>query len=416
MFGRILSRRAVIACAVFVYVASGYVAQRSVSVGEDWLEWADPDEIARIGDHLCAAGEFGFVPGQPSVLRAPAYPGAVALMCRLTGADTFSLLPIVNGLCHLLLLLVIASHPLMPTGPAGIATIAAVGLDPLLLNYAGRGYLEPMLLAAVALVVASIDRLVRHPTAANGLLLGLAWGASLLVKPILLYLAAPLVAVLVVVRRRAAWYAVGAFVIALAIATPWVLRNRAITGRFIPVVTGAWEIVVKGDAYSENVLRSEGAVELEGMAKARLAEIDRDNGVSGEPLHEREPLYRRYVITRIFEDPVALLQKMTVQSLTLWVLGGDHRKTFVFAALQLPVLLLVGFAIASSRSTRHRMVGFATVAVYLWGAYAFSLAMARYSMPLRPWMVLIGIGFAAAHIQDHLRARRPSLVPVSTTQ
>ena len=74
-----------------------------------------------------------------------------------------------------------------------------MGLDPLLLNYSGRAYLEPMLILAVALVIAGIDRLVKKPTPTSMAVLGLTWGFSLLVKPVLIYLVVAMVPVLLLV-------------------------------------------------------------------------------------------------------------------------------------------------------------------------------------------------------------------------
>src|SRR5439155_6083279 len=84
-----------------------------------------------------------------------------------------------------------------------------VGLDPLLLNYAGRAYLEPMVILALALVVASIDRLRRQPNWTSMTVLGVVWGFSLLVKPVLLYLAIPLVPTIFAIRKKSGLLALG---------------------------------------------------------------------------------------------------------------------------------------------------------------------------------------------------------------
>jgi len=355
---------------------------------------------------VCHAGEFASTPGTPTVLRGPAYPVAVAIPCWLAGVDPATCLPLINGLCCFLMLWALARHPLARTGTVRLVGLLAVGLDPLLLNYAGRGYLEPMLLLAVALVITAIDRLVRDPDSRSMLALGIAWGFSLLVKPVLIYLALPLVVALAFVSKRTVALAFGSFVIALVLISPWTLRNWRVTGRIIPVATGGWEIMLKGDTFSRFVLQAGGVETLEAMAKARIAALDREHGIDNLPLHEREPFYEREIIREVRTDPLRCLFKVAVQSMSFWVLGGDRRKTAFFAALQIPVLFVFGVALRRRWSfERHTYFGLVVVGAYLFAVHIVALAIARYSMPLRPWIVLVAATFIAQ------RLRGAQLVP-----
>src|SRR5207245_5205873 len=152
----------------------------------------------------CFRGEFSATLGTPSVYRAPAYPAALALPCLLTGRDPLNFLPLLNGVCQWMTLLLLCRHPLAPTGKARLAVVLAVGLDPLLLNFSGRAYVEPMLILSIGLVIAAVDRVVRLPTLRNAIVLGLAWGFSLLVKPILILLAVLIVPASFLLSYRAA--------------------------------------------------------------------------------------------------------------------------------------------------------------------------------------------------------------------
>ncbi|HZN04214.1 MAG TPA: hypothetical protein VFD06_11590 [Candidatus Polarisedimenticolia bacterium] len=371
-----------------LYAAFGvFERHRAGAVDPGWL---DPDQIGDIATHLCRSGEFAEREGAPSLLRGPAYPGLLAAPCLLTGIDPARLIPFVNGLCHALTLLVLAFHPVARAAPGRLAALAAVGLDPLLLNYAGRAYLEPLLLLSVALVVVSVEAVRRRPSPATGVLCGLALGLSLLVKPVLIYFA-PLLLLLLLPSGRRAVVAGGVAIVTAALCVlPWTLRNRAVSGRIVPVATGAWEIVLKGETFSRHVTEADGIVALEALAKERLARLDASLGIAGLPAVEREPYYRAVALEEMRNPPWSLPRRMGIQSVSLWLLGGDRRNTLVFAALQLPVLILTGVAVWRGRTFRpNDLVALAAVAGYLILVHGASLAIARYSMPLRPWLVLL---------------------------
>ena len=379
----------ILAAAVgILYAAFGvFERQRAGAVDPGWL---DPDQIGDIAAHLCRSGEFAERTGVPSLLRGPAYPGLLAAPCLLTGIDPARLAPIINGLCHALTLLVLAMHPVARASPGRLAALAAVGLDPLLFNYAGRTYLEPLLLLAVAMLVVSIEALRRRPSAVGGILCGLALGLSLLVKPVLIYFAPLLLLLLIPSGGRALASGGVAIVVAALCVLPWTLRNRAVSGHIVPVATGAWEIVLKGETFSRHVTEADGIVELEAMAKERLARLNESLGIVGLPAVEREPYYRAVAIEEMRNPPWSLPRRMAIQSVSLWLLGGDRRNTLVFAALQLPVLILAALGVWRwKRFDPNDLVALAAVAGYLMLVHGASLAIARYSMPLRPWLVLL---------------------------
>ena len=128
----------ILAGVVLSYILAGYLMQRLLGPSS-----LDPDGIAAISRNLCLRGEFSITPGTPSVYRAPAYPAALALPCMITGRDPLNFLPLLNGVCQWMTLLLLCRHPLAPTGKARLAVVLAVGLDPLLLNFSGRAYVEP---------------------------------------------------------------------------------------------------------------------------------------------------------------------------------------------------------------------------------------------------------------------------------
>jgi len=127
--------------------------------------------------------------------------------------------------------------------------------------------------------------------------------------------------------------------------------------------------------------------------------LDRRLEIEGLPLHKRDPVYMREVIRRAAADPLGYVSKAAIQSVAFWVLGGDRLKTVIFAALQLPLLVLCAFAVRRSLWTHRRdLLGLAVVGGYLFLVHIAGLSIARYSMPLRPWIVMLAATFIAQRL------------------
>ncbi|HET8945720.1 MAG TPA: hypothetical protein VFQ07_01955 [Candidatus Polarisedimenticolia bacterium] len=379
----------ILAAALGVLYAAYGVFERHQGAAID-PGWLDPDQIGDIALNLCRSGEFAERPGMPTLLRGPAFPGLLALPCLLTGVEPSRLAPILNGLCHALTLVVLALHPVARAAPARLAALAVVGLDPLLFNYAGRTYLEPMLVLSVEMVLVAFEAVRRRAGIGAALALGAALGFSLLVKPILLYFLPLMLLVLVPSGLRAVRAGAVAVLVAGLCVLPWTLRNHAVSGQYVPVATGAWEIVLKGETFSRHMTEAYGIMPLEALAKERLAALNARLGIAGLSAVEREPYYRAVAIDELRHPIWSLPHRMAIQSVALWLLGGDRRNTLVFAALQLPVLLLAILAVWRLRAfAPNDLVGIGALAGYLILVHSATLAIARYSMPLRPWLVLL---------------------------
>jgi 4-amino-4-deoxy-L-arabinose transferase-like glycosyltransferase len=380
-----------------VYIAGGYGVRAVLGPSAKWL---DPDSTGVIGNNICEFSEFSVKPGRSDLLRGPAYPGALAIPCKISGIKSVEFAPIINGICYFLTLLLILYHPLGNIGKAGLIGVLAVGVDPLLFSYGGRTYVEPMFILSVAMVITAIDRLVRRPDVTSAIILGVVWGGSLLVKSTLIYLPIFLIPVLLVmVNRRSVLLVIISVVIGLLVISPWSYRNYEIMHKYVPVQIGSWQIMHKGNTFSNHVLEGKYATELEGLAKQDLNKLKSELGIHGLPLHEREDYYRNRIIENIKSDPVSFIQKLAIQSITFWILGGDFKNTIYYIILQIPLLVITLVAIWKWYPTSNRaFVGVLIVSFYLIAAHAASLAIARYSMPLRPWLILISVNFLVTYI------------------
>src|SRR5207249_6936593 len=137
------------------------------------------------------------------------------------------------------------------------------------------------------------------------------------------------------------------------------------------------------------VMHAEGIEELEPKAMAQLDAIDHKFGIEERPLYEREPYYQQSAVREMVSSPLTFIKKVASQLVSFWVLGGNRAKTVAFALMQIPVLgIAAGGMRVQLRSQPRAVFGVAAVGCYLIGVYSMSLAVCRYSMPLRPWMLL----------------------------
>lgn len=375
-----------------IYSLGGYCIRARLGVPEKWL---DPDGTGVIGNNVCEIGEFSMTPGKPDVLRGPAYPWALAIPCKFTGIKAADFSPIINGICHFFTLVLLLRHPLCRMGKAGLIGVFAVCVDPLLFSYCGRTFVEPMFILGVALVVTAIDRLVRQPGIVSAVILGIAWGLSLLVKSTLIYLPIFLLpAFLLLINWRSVFLVLISVLIGLTVISPWSIRNYKLMHKYVPVQIGSWQIMHKGETFSSHVLEGKYVTELEKMAKLELAKFDSELGIRELPLWEKENYYRSRIFENIKKKPFDFFKKIIIQSVTFWILGANLKNTVCYAILQIPILITALVAVRKWFSISNRaFAGFIIVSLYFMAAHIPSLAIARYSMPLRPWLIFVSVNF-----------------------
>ncbi len=252
------------------------------------------------GFHLLArnllAGE-GFVlawdpPFCPDAIRPPLYPAFIAGGYALLGMDPARIV-----LLHLLLegltAALAARLGRSLAGPrAGALAAWLYALNGSTQRYTGVLFAETLLLPVLAAAVGATVHTLQRPNARRAALTGALWGASILIKPNVLYLAVAVAGLMFISRPRirprihkctvsslyscirgtirgrqpGLWFALAL----IAVLLPWMARNYALLGR--------WTV---STAFQENLARV--------SAVATLAEV---RGISAEPWTETwEALY-----------------------------------------------------------------------------------------------------------------------------
>ena len=387
------SGKAKVLIALFVlYLVVGF-AERAFVGSTHWL---DPDGWIETAQTLCSHGEYGVQPGSPSLRRSPAYPTALAAGCMFKDGRPDLIVPIINALCHVGLLFLLFQHPIVRTLSAPKLAVLVIGLDPMILNYAGRTYVEPMLIFSVGAILVAFSRYVENASRTNAALLAGAWAFSLLVKPIMMYLPvllAPLA--LWGGRPKAPLAHIALFVLVpLIITGPWLYRNYQISGA--PTLqTGGPTQIIKGETFARLTLEGVFTGQEE-QALRELSELTKTLQIQNlrniETGTEMESALSEYLKQDIIENPGKHVTKVVTQAFSFWFLGGSAIQTAAYTVLAVPVLILALYAVFFTLGLRNIQVWAIVLTVgYFVAVHAVILALARYSVPVRPWVVLLAI-------------------------
>jgi hypothetical protein len=363
----------------------------------------------------------------PTLRRAPLYPYLLAGVFAVFGFDpadrAASYTPVFVLHCLFAatscLLAFATARRLFPL-PAAVLAGLLTAVWPQCLRYLGAVDVEALMTLLVTLVTYATVRLYQQPSLANGLVLGAALGAATLAKPVpQLFIAVLPVLMLWRWRRRraravpaplafAALPLAACAAVFLALLAPWVVRNHLVTGgRFHGLSSNAPGEFVRGfvaarpdyallrttfqgswdwdaNLYEDSLLRRHGASLLEesgGSLRKVRATLD------GEIAKDR--LQAAIARELVLADPLGFARKFLVQLGTFWYLVETPGKSLLVGGL---AALALGLATLGGVQARARGIDIAPVVavlLYFQVTYAAILALARYSMPLFPSLLVL---------------------------
>ena len=199
--------------------------------------------------------------------------------------------------------------------------------------------------------------------------------------------------------------------------SPWIIRNYALTGRFIPTTSVLGVSAQAGEYINEHIVDGRPIWILDREAARIRDRLALNAGYKFEdgPQGYYQTFYRTsdeiafsqhlaaLTVQRYRENPVLFARCVAQNVVNFWFSGKTWTATALDVVVQLPYLLLALIGVFfHSKNANARIIGILPAFIaYLMLIHAPILAQARYSIPLIPLLSIL----AASGIASMLRSR-----------
>ncbi|MFH0953373.1 MAG: hypothetical protein V1873_03490 [Verrucomicrobiota bacterium] len=409
------SRLCIAALALLASLAFCFLVFPDVSVGYHAV--LDPDGLGRLGLGLWKYGTVSYFPDdQPSVSRGPLYPVFLAALLALTngwwpGCAQVGQCILFAATCWLAGWM---ASRLWGRG-VGFLTSLACAIHPFLVWYTSRILVEVVITFLFTALLAAMLLLALSPGVRKALLVGLILGLCILAKSTFLpyVLWVPLALAVLKPRKIPGLQIILIPILAVAVVLPWTARNWVLTGKVIPVHVLAGAAALDGDAIVTHFGEAPFSLGVLGYA----AGPERKALAAGVPPQITGPAREWYAdmamlktsLRRHAQDPAFLVRKVAMNAVLFWTLGETKQKSAVIGLLLVPlVLLFIPSCVMVLRERRTRT--FEGTCAALLTLYYLSLlpvdAVARYSMPLVPALIMYSAGLTRFWLKEAPTADR----------
>jgi Dolichyl-phosphate-mannose-protein mannosyltransferase len=208
------------------------------------------------------------------------------------------------------------------------------------------------------------------------------------------------------------------FAAGLLVLTPWIIRNYALVGKFVPTasVQGIAMQVGQYICTHEDGRKSFGELDKEaaGVRNSLALAAGYHTRESYYPFFydprdevEFNSLLSRNTVHEYVESPTMFARCAAENLFNFWFTGRTRISTLVNLAVQVPYLLLAlaGLAICYRKADQATLACLLLFIIYTVGVYVPIHAQARYSVPLVPILAILG-AVALGTIIERRRSRR----------
>lgn len=360
----------------------------------------DKDGFARLARQFATYGNFA-----SSIRRGPIYPAFLALIYKLFGASHSNIIFFQAFLLGILgvSVFMISYENFLSKKIAfwtGICTI----LHPLCLWYVPMIWLELLFANLVMLVIWSAYKALSNSTCWNLFVFGVLTGIASLCKAVTLFfplfLACSVFGLYIFkimpFNRLSRITLLKIFVIPTSVMLltiiPWTIRNHIVSDTFTLVSSNVGVEFFRGNVYAQenSFLLQKSIPEIWKIANEKEKEILRQERIE-KPGATQDRIFNNMMIKYMFYQPIQFAVKILKQMPAFWMRGQTINKSFVFILLALSALVffIKGFLVLREKSIFVHIVLF--LIIYFNLLYAAILAWARYSMPVYPPMIVIGV-------------------------
>lgn len=374
------------------------------------------DGYVLLAETLATQGRLAFgADAPPTLFRSPGYPAVLAVV-YLAAGDMPAAVLIVNALAAALNCAVVDHVAALVMGRAvPLAWTIVLALFPTSVYYGASGFVDTFYALTVALYLLGALAVLERGDLRSALLCGAAFALSVLTRPVLLPFPALLLAYAWLRRRSAVRGVLVSALFGCVLVAPWTIRNYRVSGRLIPVTTGAGFTTLTGFFMP---LGTQGARLIKQAHRAAVREALGLEGAEAErelrTLHsaagywdirpESDAVYGQVAWKLSLSRPWLVAKKVALNLLRFWYLASSPLTSAATACLNVALLALALPALRRA-GARPWLEAFLLFNASFALAYALVLVAApRYSLPVQ--MALAP--FAAVTLADAWSVRRRS--------
>jgi len=293
-----------------------------------------------------------------------------------------------------------------------------------------RGGVEIAFAFLLVLFMLTVYRAIDSNSALDYMVSGAVLGLAILVKGTPILFPFFLFIYILIVDRRAPASTICRNVVLLvavmfAVLSPWIIRNYLLTGRFVPTAdvlgisahAGLYDNTHVADNGNWAIIDREGARERTRLAQEQGFILKNNkNGYYQDFYSSNDELeFSRYLFREVMSEyqnrPLLFIECVRNNLFNFWFRGKNSAATTMNIILQLPFLFLAIVGVALSiRNTCFRLVApLVLFIIYIVAVHAVVLAQARYSVPMIPFMSILGC-IPLAAVQERVSRRERDVV------
>jgi 4-amino-4-deoxy-L-arabinose transferase-like glycosyltransferase len=351
-----------------------------------------------------------------TMIREPAYPLLLAGAFKLFGygLDAARLVNLLLAGITALLLWRLAFRVTRESAAAMVAA-AIFLLHPGILVAQARGGVESLFMFGMVAFMLLLYRALEADQGRQFFVAGLMLGAVVLMRSTPLLFPLVLLPLLVLTapqgarRRRVAHWSLLVGGMALAM-SPWVARNYAVSGHFIPTGTVLGVAAQEGQYTCERLSFGRGFMPLQLEAAEQRNQLASELGLrfkggfyqyfySVRDEHAFNRALLEGAVSKYRQDPVLLARCVGQNLVYFWFLGKNGLSTALNLVLQLPLMALAvaGLFVLRRRAMSASWTPIALLVAYVVAVHAPIMVHARHSIPLVPFLAIFaGVALVAA--------------------
>ena len=406
-----LVRAAILIMAVHAVILFGVIPRVSKQLTATYNQDRFIDGYDQLAANLAQGHGYRFFPDTaPTMMREPGYPLLLAGIL-LTFGSSFAAVKILNMILALAVAWVMTRIARRFSSNRWLAI-----LPPLLFLFhpgtliaESRGGVEMLFALLIVLFVLTIYQALEGNRWWQYAIAGAVLGITVLVRSTPMIFPVFLLGYLLLVEGRriprlVACRNVALMIVAMfAVVSPWIIRNFSLTGKFVPTASVLGISVHAGEYICAH--RSDGppwfmldhAAAMERGQLATQLGYPFKNGYYQVFYHSEDELkFSKFLTQRVLgeyeQSPLLCVKCVTYNLFNFWFAGKTGKSTLMNVVVQLPYMILaVAGGVLCVKTGRAKVLGpMALFVLYVYAVYVPILAQARYSVPLIPFLSILG--------------------------